>query len=145
MKLLDSVKDLVLEYIPPSAIPIEVNEDLGVQLVTWYVTNHALGRTTDTRNLEVLEMEEIESMCKRATQPLLYTLTDKSNPFRPHPGFRFQVREQDNFFATLACVIDQYEHMQSMSVVVTTTLKSGSSLKYHKFAGDERKQLVIEL
>ena len=145
MKLIESVKELLLEYVPVSAIPIEVNEDLGIVLMTWYVTQHALGRTTASRNLEVLEMDEIESMCKRASNPLIYILTDKNNPYRPHPGFRFQVREQSNLFATLGCVINDYEHLKKIDIVITTTLKTGNSLKYHKFDNDDRKQLVIDL
>ena len=84
-------------------------------------------------------------MCKRASNPLIYILTDKNNPYRPHPGFRFQVREQSNLFATLGCVINDYEHLKKIDIVITTTLKTGNSLKYHKFDNDDRKQLVIDL
>lgn len=143
MKLLSAVKDLLMETIPFSAIEYDSFEDLGEFHAKWYITQHALGRTTRSANLETLTMDEIEEMCNLATPRLISIFTDKKNPFKPHPGFHFQVRQQGNLYATLGCVIDSYENLKSMTIVIKTTLKSGNTLKSRYF--DNKQQMIVEI
>jgi hypothetical protein len=144
MKLIPTIKNILLEAIPLSALQYDTFEDLGEFHIKWYVTQHALGRTNRSANIEALTLEEIEDMCNSATPVIINLFTDKTKPYKPHINFQFQIRQQGNLYATLACVVVEYEHLKSMSVVIKTTLKSGNTLKT-RFFDDNRKQMIIDI
>ena len=142
MKLLNCAKDILLEYIPKTATPYDSEYYTTIEL-NWFITQHALGRMNRDANLEVLTQEEIEDMCDRATESIINIAYDKRNGYVFRPGFEFQIRDQDNYFATLACVVEKHINLKQMVIVIKTTVKSGSSLKYRgEFSG---QQLVIDV
>lgn len=142
MKLLDCTKDILLEYIPKTATPYDTEFYTTIEL-NWFITQHAMGRMTREANLEVLTLEEIQNMCDRATESIIKIAYDKRNSYVFRPGFEFQIRDVDNYLATLACVVEKHINLNQMSIVIKTTVKSGSSLKYRgEFSG---QQLVIDI
>ena len=142
MKLLDCAKDILLEYIPKTATPYDTEFYTTIEL-KWFITQHAMGRMTREANLEVLTLEEIQNMCDRATESIIRIAYDKRNSYVFRPGFEFQIRDVDNYLATLACVVEKHINLNQMSIVIKTTVKSGSSLKYRgEFSG---QQLVIDI
>lgn len=142
MKLLDCAKDILLEYIPKTATPYDTEFYTTIEL-NWFITQHAMGRMTREANLEVLTLEEIQDMCDRATESIIKIAYDKRNSYVFRPGFEFQIRDVDNYLATLACVVEKHINLNQMSIVIKTTVKSGSSLKYRgEFSG---QQLVIDI
>jgi len=142
MKLLDCAKDILLEYVPKTATPYDTEFYTTIEL-NWFVTQHAIGRMTRGANLEVLTLEEIQDMCDRATESIIKIAYDKRNSYIFRPGFEFQIRDVDNYLATLACVVEKHINLNQMSIVIKTTVKSGSSLKYRgEFSG---QQLVIDI
>lgn len=142
MKLLDCAKDILLEYIPKTATPYDTEFYTTIEL-NWFITQHAMGRMTREANLEVLTLEEIQNMCDRATESIIKIAYDKRNSYVFRPGFEFQIRDVDNYLATLACVVEKHINLNQMSIVIKTTVKSGSSLKYRgEFSG---QQLVIDI
>ena len=142
MKLLDCAKDILLEYIPKTATPYDTEFYTTIEL-NWFITQHAMGRMTRDANLEVLTLEEIQNMCDRATKSIIKIAYDKRNSYVFRPGFEFQIRDVDNYLATLACVVEKHINLNQMSIVIKTTVKSGSSLKYRgEFSG---QQLVIDI
>lgn len=142
MKLLDCTKDILLEYIPKTAIPYDTEFYTTFDL-NWHITQHAVGRMTREANLEVLTLEEIQNMCDRATGPIFELAYNKMNRYVFRPGFEFQIRDVDNYLATLACVVDSHINLKRMNVVIKTTVKSGSSLKYK--GNMEGQQLIIDI
>lgn len=142
MKLIDSAKELILEYVPKTAVPYNSEFYLTVD-INWFITQHALGRMTRTANITPLTMDEIEDMCDRATEPIIKIAYNKMNSYIFKPGFEFQVRDLTNYYATLGCVVDSHKNLEKMRIIVKTTVKSGSSLKYRgEFSG---QQLIIDI
>ncbi len=142
MKLLDCAKDILLEYVPKTATPYDTEFYTTIEL-NWFVTQHAIARMTRGANLEVLTLEEIQDMCDRATESIIKIAYDKRNSYIFRPGFEFQIRDVDNYLATLACVVEKHINLNQMLIVIKTTVKSGSSLKYRgEFSG---QQLVIDI
>ena len=107
MKLLDCTKDILLEYIPKTATPYDTEFYTTIEL-NWFITQHAMGRMTREANLEVLTLEEIQNMCDRATESIIKIAYDKRNSYVFRPGFEFQIRDVDNYLATLACVVEKH-------------------------------------
>lgn len=142
MKLLDSAKELLLEYIPKNAVPYDSEFYLTID-IHWFISQHALGRMTRTANVNPLTLEEIEDMCDRATEPIIRIAYNKMNSYVFRPGFEFQVRDTTNYYASLGCIVDYHKNLDRMNIVIKTTVKSGSSLKYKgEFSG---QQLVIDI
>lgn len=142
MKLLDCAKDILLEFVPKSAIQHDSEYYTTIEF-NWFITQHALGRMTRGANLEILTQEEIEDMCDRAVKEIVNIAYDKRNGYVFRPGFEFQIRDKDNYFATLACVVEKHINLQQMVIIIKTTVKSGSTLKYKgEFSG---QQLVIDI
>ena len=92
--------------------------------VEWYVSDHAVRRTKRKENIEEMTMEEIEDMCEKATDELIRLFTDKTIRINPHTGFHFQIRNIENYYATLGCMIVSYVPMEQIEIVVKTTTKS---------------------
>jgi hypothetical protein len=142
MKLLESLKNLLVEEIPPFATPIHTERYYTID-IEWYVSDHAVRRTKRKENIEEMTMEEIEDMCEKATDELIGLFTDKTIRINPHTGFHFQIRNIENYYATLGCMIVSYVPMEQIEIVVKTTTKSGKSLGYDRESAG--KQFVIDV